>query len=286
VSDFCKGTMQGGEVGSGALSFFPGDKTAPEAHLKIDTAASVTLIAQCLIPAFLCASEPVLMRFAGVATDTAFAPPLDYFRHAFAPLLQRVGIGVDTIVERRGYYPPGGAEMTIEVRPSKPRTLIATNRGELRKIRILSSAASILRVRKVAERQIEGAFRVLRAVPILPEPSVEYASSLSAGSAVCIVADFETGPIGASALGARGKLAERVGEEAASQFLAELDSQACLDRHMADQMLPYIALADSGGCVTVSEITNHCRTNMWVIEKFLKGKFTVVDRMIWWESEQ
>ena len=53
VSDFCKGTMQGGEVGSGALSFFPGDKTAPEAHLKIDTAASVTLIAQCLIPAFL-----------------------------------------------------------------------------------------------------------------------------------------------------------------------------------------------------------------------------------------
>jgi len=285
LSTFCGGTLQGGDVGSEELTFFPGGKTATDLDLQIHSAASITLIAQCLIPAFLSASATVSMRFAGGATDTAFAPPLDYFRYVFVPLLQRVGVGVKTTVARRGYYPPGGADVTIEVRPARPRAVIATKRGELRKIRILSSAASILRPRKVAERQIEGASRVLHAEASVPEPSVEYANSISAGSAVCIVADFETASIDASALGARGKLAEEVGEEVARQFLAELDSPACLDRHMADQVLPYIALANSGSCVTVSRVTDHCRTNMWVIEKFLKGKFEVEERLIRWERE-
>jgi hypothetical protein len=47
---------------------------------------------------------------------------------------------------------------------------------------------------------------------MISESSVEHASSISAGSSLCIVAEFETGPIGASASGARGKLAEQVGE--------------------------------------------------------------------------
>lgn len=283
LSEFCGGTLQGGEVGSAELTFFSGDKTAPQVHLQINTAASITLIAECLIPAFLSASVPVAMRFAGGATDTAFAPPLDYFRYVFVPLLQRVGIVVDTHVARRGYYPPGGAEVTIEVRPAKPFAVIARKRGELREIRILSSAASILKRRKVAERQIEGASRLLGLGTMVPEPIIEYASSVSAGSAICILAEFETGSIAASALGARGKLAEQVGEEAARQFLAEFNSPACLDRHMADQVLPYMAMADSGGCVTVTDLTDHCRTNMWVIEKFIEGKFEVEDRMIRWE---
>ncbi len=223
------------------------------------------------------------MRFAGGATDTAFAPPLDYFRYVFLPLLRSAGIGVNTHIARRGYYPTGGAEVMIEVEPAKLQPVIAMRRGELRKIRIFSSAASILKQRKVAERQIEGALRRLGSVVVVPETSIEYSTSVSAGSAACIVAEFETSSIGTSALGARGKLAELVGAEAAREFLAVLDSAASLDRHMADQILPYMALAGSGSCVTVADMTSHCRTNMWVIEKFLKGKFEVEDRMIWWK---
>jgi len=148
----------------------------------------------------------------------------------------------------------------------------------------LSSAAAILKRRKVAERQIEGALPLLASVAAVPETSVEYADSVSAGSATCIVAEFEASSIGASALGARGKLAEQVGEEAARQFLTVLESPACLDPHMADQVLPYLALAASGSRVTVTDITAHCRTNMWVIEKFLPGKFKVEDRTICFEA--
>ena len=145
------------------------------------------------------------MRFAGGATDTAFASPVDYFQYVFVPLLHRVGISVNSHIARRGYNPPGGAQVTIEVKPAKPLALIATTRGELRKIRIFSTAASILKPRKVAERQIEGASRLLGRVAITPESSIEYASSLSAGSVICIVTEFDAGPIGASALSVPGK---------------------------------------------------------------------------------
>ncbi|GAI51858.1 unnamed protein product [marine sediment metagenome] len=74
-------------------------------------------------------------------------------------------------------------------------------------------------------------------------------------------------------LGKLGKRAEDVGKEAALELLKEQKSQACLDKHLADQILPYLALAKNKSSITVSEITNHCRTNIWVIEKFLEGRF-------------
>jgi RNA 3'-terminal phosphate cyclase (ATP) len=108
LSEFCRRILQGGEVGSRELTFFPGDEIATHVDLQIDTAENITPIAQCLIPAFLSALEPVSMRFVGGVTDTAFAPLLDYFQHVYVPLLQRAGIGVNTHVASRDYYPPGG----------------------------------------------------------------------------------------------------------------------------------------------------------------------------------
>lgn len=222
------------------------------------------------------------MAFSGGATDTAFAPPLDYLRYVFLWFMQRIGIGVSVNEARRGYYPRGGAEVTIEVEPAKPKAIRATERGGLRGINMLSSAARMLRQRNVAERQLEGALRRFASAPFTPKTSIEYAQSISAGSALCIVAEFDRSAIGASALGARGKMAEQVGLEAAEQFLAEFDSIGCLDSHMADQILPFMALAGRSSCVTVTSITDHCRTNMWVIEKFVEGRFEVQHELIMW----
>lgn len=42
---------------------------------------------------------------------------------------------------------------------------------------------------------------------------------------------------------------------------------------MADQILPYLAVAKGG--VKTSDITNHCKTNIYVIEKFLDKIFEI-----------
>jgi RNA 3'-terminal phosphate cyclase (ATP) len=78
--------------------------------------------------------------------------------------------------------------------------------------------------------------------------------------------------IGADALGERGKRAEAVGVEAAKRLIEELSTGCCVDRHLADSLIPYLGLA--GGEMTVSEITEHTRTNIMVAEMFLKQRFT------------
>ena len=84
--------------------------------------------------------------------------------------------------------------------------------------------------------------------------------------------------LGADALGERGVKAEYVGSNVAQQLATEIDSGASVDSHCGDQILPFLALV--GGEVRVSEITEHARTNMWVIEKFLDVKFEVEGNMI------
>ncbi|MCK4282707.1 MAG: RNA 3'-phosphate cyclase, partial [Candidatus Brocadiae bacterium] len=71
----------------------------------------------------------------------------------------------------------------------------------------------------------------------------------------------------------RGKPAEKVGREAAQLLKRAMESGACLDAHMADQILPYLALAGGTSRVSVAGITEHCRTNIWVIEQFLPARF-------------
>jgi RNA 3'-terminal phosphate cyclase len=44
---------------------------------------------------------------------------------------------------------------------------------------------------------------------------------------------------------------------------------------MTDQILPYLALAGGSSQVRVAGITDHCRTNMWVIQQFLPARFEV-----------
>jgi RNA 3'-terminal phosphate cyclase (GTP) len=285
LAELCDGRLDGDQIGSSELAFYPGKVARHDLQIKIATAGSITLILQCLIPAILATSKPVTVSFEGGATDTSGAPPLDYFQHVFVWFLRCMGLEVKIQVSRRGYYPKGGSLLTAEIIPAPLKSIRATERGALRRISLFSSSSHILRRRKVAERQIEGALSVLQSASLLLEPEVDYVQSVSPGSSICIVAEFERTVVGASALGAIRKSAEDVGKEAGTLFSSEIRSSAALDRHMADQILPYLALMGAGARVTVSEITRHCRTNMWVIEKFLPGKFELEGNEIRWMPE-
>ena len=87
---------------------------------------------------------------------------------------------------------------------------------------------------------------------------------------------FLWGPqAGFSALGARGKPAEQVADEAAEAYLAYRASGAACDRHLADQILIYLALAEGPSSFTTEAVTSHLLTNVWVIEQFLGPTFQV-----------
>ena len=77
-------------------------------------------------------------------------------------------------------------------------------------------------------------------------------------------------------LGARGKPAEKVAEEAVDQALAYWNADnAPVDAHSADQIVLPLALAETPSEFRVAEITPHLLTNIEVIGRFLDRVITI-----------
>jgi len=283
LSQLCNGKLEGDFLGSQEVKFSPGKIQAKDLRIKIETAGSITLVLQTLIPSVLFASSPIKITFEGGATDTFFSPTMDYFRYVFLKILERMGGKAEVNILRRGYYPEGGAEMEVKIYPKKIENLNLTEKGKLGKVLVISGASRSLKDKKVAERQVAGVKEVLGKLRLPLEERIEYYDTRCPGSQICLVAEFENTVIGADNLGKLGKRAEDVGKEAALELLKEDKSGACLDKHMADQILPYLALVSGKSQVSVSEITNHAKTNIWVIEKFIDGKFEIKDNLIIWK---
>jgi RNA 3'-terminal phosphate cyclase (ATP) len=71
-----------------------------------------------------------------------------------------------------------------------------------------------------------------------------------------------------------GVSAEKVGADAAAQVTAYLASEGAVCEHLADQLLLPMAIG-GGGSFTTGTVTEHTRTNMHVIAKFLRTSFRV-----------
>jgi len=83
-----------------------------------------------------------------------------------------------------------------------------------------------------------------------------------------LTAHYRAAACGFSARGERGKRAEEVGAEAARALLAHRRSGAALDLHLADQILLPLALARGPSSYSAQTITQHLRSNAFVIERF------------------
>jgi len=288
LSQLCNGRLEGDSLGSEEIKFYPGEINGSRTsiNVKFETAGSITLVLQTLIPPALFAPVPIKVVFDGGATDTFFSPTMNYFQHVFSKILTQITENCSPPVEinviRRGYYPEGGAKVEVKVYPSKLKNLNLTERGSFKKILVFSGASNSLKNKKVAERQIAGVREILGKLKLPTEEKVEYYDTRCPGSQICLVAEFENTVIGTDNLGKLGKRAEDVGKESALELLREQKSGTCLDKHSADQILPYLVLAPGKSQVTVSEITNHCETNIWVIEKFIEGKFEIKNNLILW----
>ncbi|MDP2966961.1 MAG: RNA 3'-terminal phosphate cyclase, partial [bacterium] len=275
LAELCNGRLEGDFLGSEEIKFYPGEIYRDRISVNIPTAGSITLALQSLIPPALFSPKLVTISFNGGATDTFFSPTIDYFQYVFLKILERMGGKAEVSILKRGYYPEGGARAEITVFPSRLKNLNLAERGRFQKILVISGASNALKNKKVAERQVAGVREILGKLKLPIEEKIEYYDTRCPGSQICLAAEFENTIIGADNLGKLGKRAEDVGKEAALELLKEQKSGACLDKHLGDQILAYMALAKGKSSITVSEITNHCKTNTWVIEKFVEGKFKI-----------
>jgi RNA 3'-terminal phosphate cyclase (ATP) len=263
---------RGAELGSRSLYFEPGALRAGNYTLDVGTAGSTSLVLQSMIPPLLLAEGHSHVTVKG-GTHVPWSPSFHYLRDVFVPALRDMGATVSLEIERWGWYPKGGGKVTASISPTRVlRPLDRMERGSLRGISVLSAVSNL--PSSIADRQKDRVVKRLEAHGYRPgDTKTIQGPSPGTGTMVFIGAEFEKGTAGFSALGARGKSAETVGDEAATSFLAFMASRAGLDVHLADQMVLYMALAQGRSSFVTADITKHLMTNMWVIEQFLPVRF-------------
>jgi len=275
ISKICNGQLSGAEIGSTRMEFHPSDIKGGRYTFDIGTAGSVTLVLQTLILPAIRADGRCVFEVVG-GTDVAWSPSVQYLLHVFCEFLARMGVEVRIEILRRGFYPKGGGRVRATVEPCpRLKPLDLSDRGEFQRIDIWSVASEYLKSNRVAERQAEAARLKLGMDGVRMD--AHYAPTFNPGSSIHLHAHYSNSKLGAGALGERGVRAEEVGEAAASDLLKEMSSGASVDVNMSDQLLPYMALAGNGS-FTTRELSEHARTNMWLIEQFLRVKFKVEER--------
>jgi RNA 3'-phosphate cyclase len=276
VARLCCGNLQGDEIASREIAFEPQAVQSGDLTVEISTAGSVGLVLQALLIAAI--GHEVRIRISGGATFAAWAAPVVYLQEVLAPLLAKMAIQLEINVLRDGFYPRGGADVEARIAGTPEKPLHLTECGAIRSIAGVSVAAHALQNARVAERQAQAAAQMLEhELQLHARIETRYADTRCPGSAIMLWAEREPCRVGASEIGERGKRSEDVGRAAAQKLLWEL-KEGCVDSHAGDQVLPYLAFAK--GAITVSEVTDHCRTNAFVISKFLPVRFAIEGKTV------
>lgn len=258
--------VAGAEQGSEELTFEPDRLRGGEYEALIETAGSVTLLFDALLPLAVGLDEPLAVRATG-GTDVKWSPPVDYLRRVKLPLLRPHGFHATVDLLRRGFYPKGGGDATLRLAPASPSALALTERGELAGARVYSVSSAGLADSDVAERQADEAARLLSEAGVdVLERSATYAAADSDGTAVVVRLDFADSLAGFDALGEPGKPSEAVAGEAVAAALSFREGPGAVDRHLADQLVVPLALA--GGQVSVPGVTDHVETCVDLVGAF------------------
>lgn len=266
VGAACDASVEDNEIGSETITFRPGEIGGGDIEVDVGTAGSVTLVSDTVLPLATRASEPLELTVTG-GTDVKWSPPLDFYRHVKLPMLARFGLEADVDVHRRGFYPAGGGEVRLRIRPSSLSALSLTDRGEHVGARVYSVASEDLADAEVAERQAAAAAEGLGEAGIdLVDRDVTYAEVESTGTALVLTSEYERTLAGFDSLGEKGKPAEDVAGDAVAAALSFHGGVGAVDRYMADQVLVFLGLA--GGRVAIPRTTDHVRTSLDLLAAF------------------
>jgi RNA 3'-terminal phosphate cyclase (ATP) len=195
----------------------------------------------------------------------------------FLPALRGLGLDAEVSLARWGWYPRGGGEMQARIAPCSGWSGLAWEARAPRPQITGVSAVSRLPLH-IAERQRRRALERLAQRELAADVAlVEDAQALGPGSLLFLAVAGQGARAGFSALGRRGVRAEAIADEAVDPLLTYLDSAAAVDDHLADQLLPFLALARTPSVFTCPRRSSHLDTVAWVIQQFLPARIEVAD---------
>lgn len=266
-------SVDGAQLRSDALEFHPGPVVPGDYRFAVGSAGSANLVLQTVLPALMTATDPSEILLEG-GTHNPTSPPFDFLAESFAPLLHRMGVGLELELLRYGFYPAGGGRFRATIVPEPPlRPLHLTTRGPVHRMEVTAIIANLRT--QIAQRELKAVADELRMSRQHLHPKT--VDSDGPGNVVLARCTHDHGTAVFSAFGRRGLAADRVGQALAAEVQAWLDHDVPVDEHLADQLLLPIALAGEGSFVTTTP-SSHTLTNIDVIDRFLGRRFQVTEQ--------
>ncbi len=244
-------------------------------RFDVGTAGATGLVLHTIyLPLALHGRTPSELTLIG-GTHVSTSPCFHFLNTTWRRYLELCGLRVSLRLNRPGFYPRGGGVVGAFIQPCA--NLHGVRLGARPSVRASGfSAVAGLDV-SIARRQARRALFRLRQYGLKAQLREE---TWEGGPGTVLAVELDTHPVPTLffALGARGKPAERVADEAVDQLLAYLDAgDALVDAHSADQLVLPLALAEGPSEYRVAEVTRHLTTNIAVIRRFL-------ERDIVWEG--
>jgi len=269
----CGGQVSGAELHSQQLLFEPGEVHAGRYRFDIGTAGATSLVLQTIFLPLARAGTSSNITIIG-GTHVPHSPCYHYLERQWLPVLQSCGFWARLSIEQAGFYPRGGGEIQAHIRPVETiQPLECMERGKLVRIRGISAVANL--EDGIARRQKLQALRRLE--PVCADSKIETIRlpSRGKGTMLLVQAEFERSSGCYFGLGALGKRAEQVADEAVDSLFEFLASDGAVDEHLADQILLPLAFAKGPSQFRTSRVTRHLLTNAEILQAFLPARVQI-----------
>ncbi len=286
LSEATEAFVEGATLGSETLTFYPRKEfSIGIIEIDIKTAGSITLLLQSILPACIFSKRKKIKLKIKGGTDVAWSLPYDYFVNVLIPQLKRWA-EIECKLIKRGYYPKGGGEIELVVKPKEKKPLILLEQGDLVQIKGVVNASKSLQEKEVVERIAQTSELMLKKFEVPINISREYCETDSDGCGIVLWGVFSKDgdttidpvKIGADVIGEKRKTSEQVSKECVEMLKKEINSLAPVDKHLADNLIIYLGFV--GGSINASSITDHLKSAIYVVEQFLDVKFEIKDNII------
>lgn len=261
----CGGDVSGDELGASSFAFTPGRVRGGEYSFAIGSAGSTTLVLQTVLPALMIADEPSTVVITG-GTHNTFAPTVRFLQRAFVPIVEKMGPRVSVEIDRHGFYPGGGGQITVRIEPAASLTPIEiVERGEIVMRKAVATIADLsadiaFRELAVVNKKLSWTDDALK-IEQLPRDT-------GPGNVLSLELEFENVVEVFTGFGEKNVSANRVANKTVDEAKKYLSCDVPVWEFLADQLMLPMAIAGRGAFRTKS-LSLHAETNAAVIERFM-----------------
>lgn len=280
LAQSCNAELEGDEVGSDAVNFFPTQMPRPlKVSIDVQANAAGHQPGNCLVVAE--ALLPVLSRAMGMSTlhmhgetYSNHSITFDVLCHSIFRAHQQQGLFANAAQSQAGFGFASRGEVTVEIEPSVPQPIDWSSRGHLRNAHCVIAIGDL--PMHIAERGAAEAEKLGRDLGLDVDVDIVPVAAKSPGVFVSVMAEFERGMGSGGALGQRGVRIEHVTRQAFNEFSEWFVTDATVDPYLADQLLLPAVLAGAPSVIKTSRLTRRLITMAWVIKQFLPVHLTIL----------